>query len=83
VPAKVGGTWQLKDGELTLKQTFQRISGTLKSAAGTAKIANAKLNGDQISFSVGRTRYSGQVSGNEMRGTTNGGGSWRANRTSK
>ena len=31
VPAKVGGTWQLPQGELALKQTFQMISGTLKS----------------------------------------------------
>src|SRR6266436_2150269 len=29
VPAKVDGVWQLNDGELTLKQTYQMISGSL------------------------------------------------------
>src|SRR6516165_10721588 len=29
VPAKVEGSWQLPDGELTLTQTYQMISGTL------------------------------------------------------
>ena len=28
VPAKVNGTWKLPQGDLTLKQTFQTISGT-------------------------------------------------------
>ena len=36
VPAKVGGTWNLSQGELTLKQTFQMISGTLRSGNNTA-----------------------------------------------
>jgi SAM-dependent methyltransferase len=31
VPAKVGGTWKLRQGELTLKQTFQMITGTLRN----------------------------------------------------
>src|SRR4026208_1407704 len=30
VPAKVEGTWQLGDGTLTLKQTYQVISGSLR-----------------------------------------------------
>src|SRR5499425_298579 len=31
VPAKVEGTWQFPQGEMTLKQTFQMITGALKS----------------------------------------------------
>src|ERR1700757_4370926 len=31
VPAKVEGTWKLPQGELALKQSYQTISGTLKS----------------------------------------------------
>src|SRR6266576_2780522 len=53
VPAKVGGTWNLSQGELTLKQTFQMISGTLKSGNNTAQITNGKLNGDLITFTAG------------------------------
>ena len=33
VPAKVAGAWTLPQGELTLNQTFQNITGTLKSGA--------------------------------------------------
>src|ERR687897_3047336 len=38
VPAKVDGTWKLPNGELMLKQSFQMISGTLKSGNGIAPI---------------------------------------------
>jgi hypothetical protein len=79
VPAKVQGTWKLADGELTIKQSFQTVHGTLKTADGTTKISNGKLNGEQITFNAGRTRYTGRVSGDEIHGKV-GGGSWRATR---
>jgi SAM-dependent methyltransferase len=66
VPAKVEGTWKLPQGELALKQTFQTVSGTLKSGANPAQISNGKLNGDQITFTAGGTQYRGHVSGNTM-----------------
>lgn len=81
VPAKVQGTWKLPDGELTLKQTFQMISGTLKSAKNNSQITG-KLNGDQISFSAGGTQYTGRVNGNSMEGTA-GGNKWSATRAGK
>jgi SAM-dependent methyltransferase len=65
VPAKVDGSWKLPQGELTIKQTFQMISGTLKNANASSPISG-KLNGDQISFSAGGTQYTGRVSGNTM-----------------
>ena len=68
VPAKVEGTWQTAQGELTLKQTYQMMSGTLKSGNSSAAIANGKLNGDQITFSAGGVEYSGRVSGNAIEG---------------
>jgi hypothetical protein len=80
VPAKVGGTWRLPQGELTLKQTFQMISGTLKSGNVTAPISG-KLNGDQISFTAGGAQYSGRVSGNNIEGTVKSSGTsskWNA-----
>src|SRR5574341_473114 len=40
VPAKVEGTWQLAQGELTLSQSFQMISGALKTASNATPIAN-------------------------------------------
>jgi len=79
VPAKVGGTWKLPNGELSLKQTFQVVNGSLKTGSNTAAVAG-KLNGDQITFSAGNTEYSGRVDGKTMAGTTKSGGSWKATR---
>src|SRR5438309_3814555 len=80
VPAKVEGAWQLPDGELTLKQTYQMISGSLKSGNNTTQIANGKLNGDEISFSAGGSQYKGRVNGNSIEGTVNNNNKWRATR---
>jgi hypothetical protein len=69
VPAKVGGTWHLPQGELALKQTFQMISGTLKSGNVSTLITNGRLRGDQISFTAGGAQYTGRVNDNAMEGT--------------
>jgi len=81
VPAKVSGTWKLPQGELSLQQTFQMITGTLKSAGATTPV-KGKLNGDQVSFTAGSASYTGHVSGNSMEGTV-GGGKWNATRTAQ
>ena len=83
VPAKVEGAWQLAQGELTLKQNFQMVAGTLKSGANTMTIANGRLRGDQISFSAGNAEYTGRVNGNTIEGTVKGSssGSWSATRS--
>jgi hypothetical protein len=78
VPAKVKGTWKLPQGELTLDQNYQMISGTLKSSANSTPITNGKLTGDQISFTAGGTQYTGHVNGNTIDG-----GSWKATRVGK
>jgi hypothetical protein len=85
VPAKVAGTWQLPQGELTLSQDFQIISGTLASGGNPTLITNAKLTGDQISFTAGGAQYMGHVTGNAMEGTVKGGseGKWHATRIGK
>ena len=82
VPAKAEGTWQMAQGELTLKQSFQMLTGTLKSGGNTAPIANGRLRGDQISFTVGGVQYTGHVNGNSIDGGIKGGspGSWGATR---
>jgi hypothetical protein len=79
VPAKVEGTWQLPQGELTLKQTFQMLSGTLKTATSASEITNAKMIGDQIVFTAAGQRYTGRVNGNVMEGKS-GSGNWKATR---
>lgn len=86
VPAKVEGTWKLAQGELTLKQKFQTISGTLKAGTHATPITNGNLSGDLINFSVGEVQYTGKVSGNSIQGTFKSGGSaskWSATRVNK
>jgi hypothetical protein len=80
VPAKVAGTWKLPQGELTLLQSYQFITGTLKNGNEVTTIANGKLKGDQILFNVVGIVYAGQVSGNGMGGTLSSGGTWSATR---
>jgi SAM-dependent methyltransferase len=82
VPAKVEGTWKLPQGELALKQTFQMISGTLKSGNNSAQITDGRLNGDQITFTAGGVKYTGRVSGNSMEGSNNN-GKWSATRAAR
>jgi SAM-dependent methyltransferase len=80
VPARVGGSWQLREGNtfsaLALRQAFQEVSGTL----GKAAVANGRLRGDWISFTVGKNRYEGRVNGDTMQGIVHGGGNWSARR---
>ena len=86
VPAKVAGTWQTPQGELKLEQTFQMVSGTLKSGNVIAPLANGKLAGDRITFTACDTQYTGKVSGNAIEGASATGGKeapWRATRTGK
>ena len=83
VPAPVSGTWRLPNGELTLEQKFQTLSGTLKTGGTAAKITNARMRGDQISFTAGNTKYSGRVAGDVMEGRAAGmtSGAWKATRS--
>ncbi|HXG52919.1 MAG TPA: class I SAM-dependent methyltransferase [candidate division Zixibacteria bacterium] len=74
VPAKVEGTWRLPQGDLTLKQSFQMISGTLKTGKGSVPV-KGRLNGDQITFTAGGAQYVGRVGGNVIEGTARSGGS--------
>ena len=85
VPANVEGTWILPQGELTFKQDFQMISGTLRSGATVAPV-NGKLSGDLINFRIGSANYTGRVSGSSMQGTFTSGGSttpWNATQVRK
>lgn len=79
IPAKVQGTWKLAQGELALTQTYQNISGTLKSG-GTSAAVSGKLNGSEITFNAGSVEYRGRVNGNAMQGTMSAGGSFSASK---
>jgi SAM-dependent methyltransferase len=84
VPAKVEGiwTWPTPTGnaELKLRQTFQKIDGSLAINGKVLPLKSARLEGDRISFAAGESNpilreYSGQVSNNTITGlakTSNG-----------
>jgi SAM-dependent methyltransferase len=83
VPAKVEGTWRLPQGDMTLGQTFQMVTGTLRTRSGSVSLADSRLRGDQITFRAGNARYVGRVSGRTIEGTITAGGStvkWSATR---
>ena len=78
VPAKVEGTWKTGQGDLTIKQSFQNITGTLKNGSAVTPI-NGKLNGSHMTFTSGSTQYTGDVNGNSIEGTA-GSAKWTATR---
>jgi hypothetical protein len=82
VPAKAAGTWTLSmpssSAELSLRQTYQKIDGSLKLDGKDLPLKNAKLEGDQISFSVGEGNptirsFAGRVNGSMLEGTMKAG----------
>jgi precorrin-6B methylase 2 len=77
VPAKVGGTWRLAQGELRLQQSFQKVTGTLSLAGKSRAITDGRVRGDVITFTAGDSRYEGRVNGDAIRGI---GRSWTATR---
>jgi SAM-dependent methyltransferase len=69
VPAKVGGTWKLADGELDLTQEFQFIRGTFNSSGKSYTITDGRLRGNSISFTINNENYSGTVGDKKISGT--------------
>jgi hypothetical protein len=101
VPAKVSGKWRWYDREgtgpqrsyeLVLEQFFQKIEGTLSIDGKPVPIQNAKLTGEEVSFSAmidpaAPTEFTGRVINNAMEGVVRTGGAsakpapWSAART--
>lgn len=83
VPARVDGTWVLRDASGTstaviLTQTFQKLTGDVVSGAPRQPLVGATLRGDQLRFAFnddkGVTRsFTGTVRGNELVGTLKSG----------
>jgi Methyltransferase domain len=76
VPAKVDGRWRVGEAELQISQRYQKISGKL----GSAEITDAKLNGENISFSANGVEYTGKVSGDRIEGKSSSAGAFTAER---
>jgi precorrin-6B methylase 2 len=65
VPAKVGGTYKTPQGEVSLKQEFQMLTGTLKTGGKTFAL-RGKVNGEEVSFSAGGKQYRGKLNGKDL-----------------
>jgi SAM-dependent methyltransferase len=65
VPARVAGTQQLPQGELTLKQQFQTLSGTLVTKGKTFAL-KGKVRGEEITFKAGGREYRGKMNGKRL-----------------
>lgn len=76
VPADANGAWKLGDADFTVKQKYQKFTGAID---GTL-IADGRLLGEEISFTVSGVHYYGTVQGDEIRGEKPN--AWRAVRAS-
>ena len=65
VPARVGGTYKIPQGELFLSQEFQMLSGTLRTGGAPLPVAG-RVRGEAISFKAGGREYRGRVSGGKL-----------------
>ncbi len=84
VPVKVEGAWKSTQGDITFKQTFQKVSGSINAGGVSTLVTGGKLRGDQISFSAGGAQYTGTVADGTITGTAVAGGAsreWSATRS--
>jgi hypothetical protein len=69
VPAKVDGTWGLSQGDLTLTQTFQDLSGTFLSGGTAVPVLFGRVRGEQITFTASGAEYTGRIVDGAMQGS--------------
>ena len=65
VPARVGGTWKTQHGDVTFKQQFQMLTGTLR-AGGKTLALEGRVRGEDITFTAGGKEYLGKVNGKRL-----------------
>jgi hypothetical protein len=65
VPAKVAGSYKTPQGEVTLKQQFQMLSGTLR-ADGKTFALEGRVSGEVIRFNAGGKSYQGRLNGKQL-----------------
>ena len=65
VPAKVAGSYKVPQGELTLKQHYQKLSGTMRTAGKTFQL-QGKVMGEEVVFKAGGKEYRGRLNGKAL-----------------
>ena len=69
VPAKVEGLWKFKDGDMELMQSYQMVTGNMKSGNNFYAISDGKLRGNVLKFTCNGVNYECTVNNGEMKGT--------------
>jgi SAM-dependent methyltransferase len=65
VPARVGGVHKLPQGEITLEQTYQVLSGTLRTD-GKVLPVQGHVRGEDVTVNVGGRDLRGRMNGNRL-----------------
>jgi SAM-dependent methyltransferase len=65
VPAHIGGTHESPLGELSLEQTYQMVSGTLRTAGKTVPV-EGKVRGDEVLLTVDGRQLHGKLNGSRI-----------------
>ncbi len=65
VPARVAGTHSVPQGELTLEQQYQMLTGTLRTDGKTVPV-RGKVRGEEVVLVAGGHRYRGRVNGGTL-----------------
>ena len=65
VPARVAGTHKLPQGELTLKQEFQVLTGTLRAEGKTVPV-QGKVRGEEVVLYAGDRQLRGRLEGRRL-----------------
>ncbi len=65
VPAKVAGNWKTPQGDVTLKQEFQMLSGTLHANGKTVPV-HGKVLGNEVSLDTGNGSLRGKFNGKQL-----------------
>jgi ubiquinone/menaquinone biosynthesis C-methylase UbiE len=97
IPADASGRWAWRVPELgaatyeiTLDQTFQRVSARTTTGQAAYRVEDAQLRGDVLSLTLSsegrRQEYSGRINGDTISGTVTAGNAsapWTANRVAR
>jgi hypothetical protein len=65
VPARVAGNYSLPQGELVLKQEFQKLSGTLRTGEKTFAV-QGRVRGEEVELRAGGRKYRGHMQGTAL-----------------
>ena len=63
VPAQAGGRWRIDGGELSLTQTYQKLTGTLTVGGAPTAVAGT-MRGEEFELTNGGTKWEGRVRDN-------------------